>query len=212
MRNEHLELNQGFAGGPETSACEQLRDVYHSKDVALGPVAALFLARLQAQLHGEPQKNKYRDEHHTPLPGTEGDLAQSCDEQLLDVFMLIKRMLDERAAFLRSRDDLRAAEESSHGPAEQQTGSALGDGAATHARPTDTEPPTDAPLNRGRLREALRDIPREHPMNPPDPWLANAEANEGELLDDGSSSGRRLGETYQPAGGISAGERALTDR
>ena len=158
------------------------------------------------------KKNKYRDEHHTPLPGAEGDLARSCDEQLLDAFLLMKRTLDKRAALLRSRDDRRADEESSHGPAEQQTGSALGGGAAAHARPTDTEPPTDAPLNRGRPREALRDIPREHPMNPPDPRLANAEAKESELSDDGSSSGRRLGETYQPVGGISAGERALTDR
>ena len=41
-------------------------------------------------------KSKYRDEHNAPLPGAAGDLARSCDEQLLDAFLAIKRIIDER--------------------------------------------------------------------------------------------------------------------
>ena len=49
-------------------------------------------------------KSKYRDVHNAPLPGAAGDLARSCDEQLLDVFFAIKRILDERALLVERRD------------------------------------------------------------------------------------------------------------
>ena len=44
VHNEHLELNLGFKSDPGTSACEQLREVYHSKGIALGRLTALFFS------------------------------------------------------------------------------------------------------------------------------------------------------------------------
>ena len=356
VHNEHLELNQGFAGDPGTSAYEQLRDVYHSKGIVLGRVAALFFSLDCKPNCMESRKtNKYRDEHHAPLPGADGDLVRSGDEQLLGAFLLIKRILDEQTVLLRSREGRRAAEEDAHESAEQADGepgdgvaassphhlhddgvpapqvansggadcdeqsdqqgdvlplghtpdqTCLTDGCSRRRRrvwlpvrgrncwrvslrcfrecaggghhptyrdvsqpdqgfygvvgtfedhmmsptkqrliappqlpqanlvprlrqdepiseiffvdgtfvdggddcddepspgqnarsdlpthvpppdsPTDTEPPVDAPLNRGRPRKALRDIPREHPTNPPGPRLANAAADEGASAD-----------------------------
>ena len=96
--NEHLELNAGCAGDPGTSAYEQMRSICHSKDVATGRLNALFFSLDCKPNCMEPQaKSKYRDEHNAPLPGAAGDLSRSCDEQLLDDFLAIKRLLDERA-------------------------------------------------------------------------------------------------------------------
>ena len=104
--------------------------MYHSKGIALGRVAALFFSLDCKPNCMESRKTKkYRDEHHAPLPGADGDLARSGDEQLLDAFLLIKRILDERAALLRSREGRRAAEEDAHESVEQADGE-LGDGAA----------------------------------------------------------------------------------
>ena len=49
-------------------------------------------------------KSKYRDDHNAPLPGAAGDLSRSCDEQLLDAFLAIKRILDERALLIERHD------------------------------------------------------------------------------------------------------------
>ena len=85
--NEHLELNAGFAGDPGTSAYEQLHCICHSKYVATGRLNALFFSPDYKPNCTESQaKSKYRDEHNAPLPGAAGDLARSCDEQLLDAF------------------------------------------------------------------------------------------------------------------------------
>ena len=57
-------------------------------------------------------KSKYREEHNAPLPGAAADLARSCDEQLLDVFLAIKRISDERALLVERRGREREREES----------------------------------------------------------------------------------------------------
>ena len=57
-------------------------------------------------------KGKYRDKHNAPLPGAAGDLARSCDEQLLDVFLAVKRIADERALLVERRGREREREES----------------------------------------------------------------------------------------------------
>ena len=63
----------------------------------------LLFARLQAQLHGKPQKSKYRDESHALLPRAEGDLARSRDEQLLDAFKMTKLTTNSAPTPLRLR-------------------------------------------------------------------------------------------------------------
>ena len=54
---------------------------------------------MQAQSQG-----LYRDSEGKPLPGTAGDLARECDDQLFDVFCFIKRMDDERKELIEQRD------------------------------------------------------------------------------------------------------------
>ena len=48
-------------------------------------------------------KGKHRDKQNKPLPGVAGDLARSCDEQLLDVFLAVKRIADERELLIEQR-------------------------------------------------------------------------------------------------------------
>ena len=74
--------------------------MYHSKGIALGRVAALFFSLDCKPSCMESRKTKkYRYEHHAPLPGADGDLARLGDEQLLDAFLLIKRILDDEPRF-----------------------------------------------------------------------------------------------------------------
>ena len=95
--NEQLELNAGFADDPGTPAYEQMRSICHSKDTAMGRLnALLFLLDCRPNCMESQAKSKYRDEHNAPLPGAAGDLARSCDEQLLDAFLASKRIIDER--------------------------------------------------------------------------------------------------------------------
>ena len=49
-------------------------------------------------------KGKYRDKQGKPLPGADGDLARSCDDQLLDVFRAVKRIAEERKLLIERRD------------------------------------------------------------------------------------------------------------
>ena len=101
VHNDYLELNLGFAGDPGTSAFEQMRNVCHSKVIATGRLRALFFSLdCKPNCMESRKQSKYRDEHHAPLPGVAGDLARSCDEQLLDAFLAIKRILDERAVLV----------------------------------------------------------------------------------------------------------------
>ena len=102
------------------------------------------------------KKCTHRDEHHAPLPGVAGDLARSCDEQLLDAFLAIKRIIDERSELIeRSARGLDSEEvdedvydESTDGedgdaePAER-TGGAMGDEAEplSEAYPSDDDAP-----------------------------------------------------------------------
>ena len=92
IRNEHLELNAGFAHDPGTSAYEQMREVCHSRDVAMVRLDAIFVSLDCNPNCTESQaKGKYCDKQNKPLPGADGDLARSCDEQLLGVFLAVKR-------------------------------------------------------------------------------------------------------------------------
>ena len=75
-------------------------------------------------------KPKYRDEHHAPLPGAAGDLARSCDEQFLDAFVAIKRILDERAVLV---------ERNAHGLEREETHEDAY-GASTDGEDDDAEP------------------------------------------------------------------------
>ena len=143
IRNEHLELNAGFADDPGTSAYEQMRGICHSKGVAVGRLNALFvLLDYRPNCMEAQAKGKYRDKQNKPLPGVDGDLARSCDEQLLDVFLAVKRIADERELLIERRDREREREESDnaydlstgdeaerHGgvEAEQQASDAAGD-------------------------------------------------------------------------------------
>jgi hypothetical protein len=113
VHNEHLELSAGFTGDPGSSAYEQLRGICHSKDVAVGRLNALFFSLdCKANCMESQAKSKYRDEHNAPLSGAAGDLARSCDEQLLDAFLAIKRISDERALLVERRDRVHEREES----------------------------------------------------------------------------------------------------
>ena len=49
-------------------------------------------------------KGKYRDKQSKPLPGAGGDLARSCDDQLLGVFRAVKRIAEERELLIERRD------------------------------------------------------------------------------------------------------------
>ena len=112
IRNEHLELNAGFAHDPGTSAYEQMREVCHSRDVAVGRLHAVFLSLDCKPNCMESQvKGKYRGKQNKPLPGVDGDLARSCDEQLLDVFLAVKRIAEERELLIERRDREREREE-----------------------------------------------------------------------------------------------------
>ena len=123
VHNDHPEPNAGFTGDPGTSAYEQLRRICHSKGVATGRLSALFFSFDCKPTCMESQtKSKYRDEHSAPLPGAAGDLARSCDEQLLDAFLAIKRILDERALLVDCRDCEREREESAESAYDAPTG------------------------------------------------------------------------------------------
>ena len=118
VRNERLELNLGFEGDPDTSTYEHMRDMYHAKGVALGRLTALFFSpNCKPNCMESRKTNKYRDKQHAPLPGVDGDLARSGDEQLLDTFLAIKRILDERAALLRERNGHGLIGKDAHGDA-----------------------------------------------------------------------------------------------
>ena len=105
VHNEHLELNAGFAHDPGISAYDQIRDVCHARGVAMGRTNAVYVSIdckpniMQAQSQG-----LYRDSEGKPLPGTDGDLARECDDQLLDLFRFMKRMDDERKTLIEQRD------------------------------------------------------------------------------------------------------------
>ena len=62
--------------------------------------------------HPHPGKVGFVDVYNAPLPGAAGDLARSCDEQLLDVFLAINRILDERVLLVERRDRESEREES----------------------------------------------------------------------------------------------------
>ena len=105
VRNEHLELNAGFAHDPDISAYEQMREVCHSRDVTLGRLNAVLTSLdCKPNCMESQAKGKYRDKQNKPLPGVEGDLARSCDEQLLDVFLAVKRIAEERELLVERRD------------------------------------------------------------------------------------------------------------
>ena len=89
--NERVELNAGFAHDPGTSAYEQMRGVCHARDVAVGRMNAVYVSiDCKPGIMESQAKGKYRDKQGKPLPGTDGDLARECDDQLLDVFLRCK--------------------------------------------------------------------------------------------------------------------------
>ena len=112
IRNEHLELNAGFPDDPGTSAYEQVRGICYSKDVAVRRLNALFVSLdCRPNCMESQRKGKYRDKQNKPLPGVDGDLARSCDDQLLDGILAIKRIADERELLIERRDREREREE-----------------------------------------------------------------------------------------------------
>ena len=59
IRNEHVELNAGFAHDPGTSAYEQMRGVCHSRDVAVGRLNAVYVSiDCKPNMHGVAGKGK----------------------------------------------------------------------------------------------------------------------------------------------------------
>ena len=78
----------------------------------MGRLNALFVSLDCRPNCMESQKRgKCRDKQNKPLPGVAGDLARSCDEQLLDVFLAVKRIADERELSIERRDRERELEE-----------------------------------------------------------------------------------------------------
>ena len=105
IHNEHVELNAGFAHDPGTSAYEQMRGVCHSRDVAVRRLNAIYSSiDCKLNIMESQAKGKYRDKQGKPLPGADGDLARSCDDQLLDVFRAVKRIAEERKLSIERRD------------------------------------------------------------------------------------------------------------
>ena len=73
VRNDHLELNLGFAGDPGTSAYEQMRNVCHSKAIATGRLTALFFSLdCKPNCMESRKKCTHRDKHNAPLPCVAG--------------------------------------------------------------------------------------------------------------------------------------------
>ena len=69
-------------------------EVCHARDVAVGRLNAILVSLdCKSNCMESNAKGNYRDEQNKPLPGADGDLARSCDEQLLDVFLAVKRLL-----------------------------------------------------------------------------------------------------------------------
>ena len=105
IHNGHVELNAGFAHDPGTSAYEQMRGVCHSRDVAVGRLNAVYISiDCKPNIMESQAKGKYRDKQGKPLPGADGDLARSCDDQLLNVFRAVKRIAEERELLTEQRD------------------------------------------------------------------------------------------------------------
>ena len=55
IRNERLELNAGFAHDPGTSAYKQMREVSHSRGVAMGRLNVVFIAPRAPEPEGRPR-------------------------------------------------------------------------------------------------------------------------------------------------------------
>ena len=105
VHNEYVELNAGFAHDPGTSAYEQMRDVCHSRGLAVGRLNAAYISiDCKPNIMEAQAKGKYRDKKDKPLPDPGGDLARSCDDQLLGVFHAVKRIAEERKLLSGQRD------------------------------------------------------------------------------------------------------------
>ena len=105
VHNEYVELNAGFAHDPGTSAYEQIRNVCHSRDLAMGRLNAIYVSiDCKPNIMDAQAKGKYRDKKGKPLPGPDGDLARACDDQLLDVLRAVKRIVEERTLLSDQRD------------------------------------------------------------------------------------------------------------
>ena len=105
VHNEYVELNAGFAHDPGTSAYEQMRDVCHSWGLAVGRLNAAYISiDCTPNIMESQAKGKYRDKQGRPLPGAGGDLARSCDDQLLGAFRAVKRIAEERKLLFEQRD------------------------------------------------------------------------------------------------------------
>ena len=87
VHNEHLELNAGFAHDPGVSAYDQIRNVSHARGVAMGRTNAVYVSiDCKPNIMHAQSQGLYRDSEGKPLPGTDGDLARECDDQLLGLF------------------------------------------------------------------------------------------------------------------------------
>ena len=111
VHNEYVELNVGFEDDPGTSAYEQMRDACHSRGLAVGRLNAAYISLdCKPNIMDAQAKGKYRDKKGKPLLGPDGDLARSCDDQLLDVFRAVKRIAEERKLLTGQRDRKREHE------------------------------------------------------------------------------------------------------
>ena len=164
VHNEYVELNAGFEDDPGTSAYEQVRNVCHSRGLAMDRLNAVCVSiDCKPNIMDAQAKGKYRDKKGRPLPGPDGDLARSCDEQLADVFRAVKRIADERELLVGQRDrecehKLNAAygastddEEERHMAVEleQQSSDDGGDGRDEPAAPADRTTETEVTGHHG---------------------------------------------------------------
>ena len=141
-------------------------DVAYSKNVATGRLAALFFSLdCKPNCMESREKCTHRDEHHAPLlPGVAGDLARSCDEQLLDAFLAIKRIVDERSGLIERNARVLESEEVDEVVYDEPTDGKDGDAESAArgrvAKDDQAEPPSeaypsddDAPAHRRQPRE-----------------------------------------------------------
>ena len=139
IHNGHVELNAGFAHDPGTSAYEQMRGVCHSRDVAVGRLNAVYISiDCKPNIMESQAKGKYRDKQGKSLPGADGDLARSCDDQLLDVFRTVKRIAEEHELLIERRD-----RERERGQLDDAYGASTGDEAERHADVELEQQPSD---------------------------------------------------------------------
>ena len=76
--------------------------VCHSRDVAVGRLNAVYISiDCKPNIMESQAKGKYRDKQGKPLPGADGDLARSCDDQLLAAFCAVTRIAEERKLLIK---------------------------------------------------------------------------------------------------------------